>query len=150
MPRIGSRSTPAIVNYLHLHGPATVSQISRVTGKCRATVGEVLKNLHVTGTVYIESWYDARTPKYAMVLAFSNTDGPPADAPRPKRLTGSERVARCRRRKVQSNKAVSVSVASVPHLAEAPIADPELLVRDNELHPATDTDWSAILGDFDA
>lgn len=126
----------AVEHYLYLHGPATISQISRVTKLCRATVAGIVKEMHDAGVAYIANWHDSRIPRYKMQALLGNADAEiKGDAPRPKRLTGSQRVARWRK---SHPKAVSVAVENVPHLAQAPIATEP---------PAMD--WSAICGEVD-
>ena len=164
-----ARSMPAVRNYLLMHGPASVSQIARVTHLSRPTVHKMVKQLHAVQAAYIVSWVDSRTPQFDWWSDVQTA--PPADAPRPAALTGSQRVARYRKNRRGTFNcpicgkdfphehpgaevaAYQIAIRSKASLASAPIATPESVVCHNESSPATDspprTDWSAIFGDSD-
>ena len=88
---------PAVRNYLTMHGPASVPQIARVTGLCRATVQKMVSEMRRTQMAHILRWENRNLPIYAIDHAVGHDF--PKDAPRPERMTGSQRVAKWRKEK---------------------------------------------------
>lgn len=153
-----ARSKPAVQNYFALHGPASVSLVARVTGLSRPTVHKIVKHMHKHGELYVQNWFDSRTPLFTWVD--EEHRGFFKDAPRPKALTGSERVARYRKKKagkVEGTFECRICGLDFPHkhsIEEVRQWEKEVLVRYTPSHAAKGneeqtTDWAKILGEFD-